>query len=69
MDLIIRNIIRMSNSLIPDQAQPFVGTDLCPNCFQRLSANDIKLHTVKSGWSIAYTEGSQVIIKKKRVFL
>ena len=29
----------------------------------------IKFDTVKSGWSIVYTEGSQVIIEKKNVFL
>ena len=28
----------MSNSLDPNQAQHFVGPDLDPNCFQRLSA-------------------------------
>ena len=31
----------MSNSLDPDQAQHFVGTDQGPNCLQRLSAEDI----------------------------
>ena len=30
----------MSNSLDPDQAQHFVGSDLGPNCLQRLSADD-----------------------------
>ena len=35
-----RNTIRMSNSLDPDQARNFVGTDLGPNCLQRLSADD-----------------------------
>ena len=34
-----RNIIRVSNSLDPDQAQCFVGPDLCPNCLQRLSVD------------------------------
>ena len=29
----------------------------------------IKLHTVKSGWSIVYIEGSQVIISKNIAFL
>ena len=28
--------LRMSNSLVPDQARRFVGPNLCPNCFQRL---------------------------------
>ena len=35
------NIIRVSNSLDPDQARHFVRPDLGPNCLQRLSA-DIK---------------------------
>ena len=35
-----RNIIRMSNSLDPDQAQRFVGPDLGPNCLPSLSADD-----------------------------
>ena len=35
-----RNTIRVSNSMDPDQAQPFVGPDLGPNCLQRLSADD-----------------------------
>ena len=30
----------MSNSLDPDQARRYVGTDLGPNCFQWLSADD-----------------------------
>ena len=30
----------MSNSLDPDQAQHFVGTDQGPNCLQRLSAEN-----------------------------
>ena len=29
----IRNTIRVSNSLDPDQARHFVGSDLGPNCF------------------------------------
>ena len=32
--------IRVSNSLDPDHARPFVGSDLGPNCLQRLSADD-----------------------------
>ena len=35
-----RNIIRVSNSLDPDQARHFVGPDLGPSCLQRLSAED-----------------------------
>ena len=33
-----RNTIRVSNSLDPDQARTFVGPDLDPNCFQKLSS-------------------------------
>ena len=36
----LRNTIRVSNILDPDQAQHFVGPDLGPNCLQRLSADD-----------------------------
>ena len=32
-----RNIIRVPNSLDPDQARPSVRLDLGPNCLQRLS--------------------------------
>ena len=31
-------MIRVSNSLDSDQAQPFVGPDLYPNCLQNFSA-------------------------------
>ena len=34
----IRNTIRVSNNLDPDQAQQNIGPDLDPNCLQRLSA-------------------------------
>ena len=40
----IRNTIRVSNSLNPDQAQHFVGPDLGPNCLQRLSADYKSCH-------------------------
>ena len=36
----IRDTIRVSNSLDPDQARRFVGPDLGPNCLQNLSAED-----------------------------
>ena len=36
----IRNTIRVSNSLDPDQAQHFVGPDFGLNCLQRLSADN-----------------------------
>ena len=37
-----RNIIRVSNSLDPDQDRRSVGPDLAPNCLQMLSADDLK---------------------------
>ena len=36
----IHCIIRLSNSLDPDQARHFVGPDLGPSCLHRLSAED-----------------------------
>ena len=36
----LMNIIRVSNSLDPDQARHFVGPDLGPNCLQRSSADE-----------------------------
>ena len=35
-----RNTIRVTNILDLDQARHFVGPDLDPGCFQRLSADD-----------------------------
>ena len=35
-----RNTIRVSNSFDPDQDRHSVGPDLCPNCLQRLSADN-----------------------------
>ena len=40
----LRNTIRVSNSLDPDQAWHFVGPNLDPNCLQRLSENDKSRH-------------------------
>ena len=37
-----RNIIRVSNSLDPDQDRHSVGPDHGPNCLQRLQADDEK---------------------------
>ena len=37
------NTIQVSNSLNPDQARHFVGTDLGPNCLQKLSADNRSL--------------------------
>ena len=36
-----RNTIRVSSSLDPDEARPFVGPDLDPNCLQMVSADDM----------------------------
>ena len=41
-----RNTIRVSNRLDPDQARHFVRPDLCPNCLQKLSADDISSQRV-----------------------
>ena len=35
-----RNTMRVSNSLVPDQAQHFVGPDLGLNCSERLLADE-----------------------------
>ena len=42
-----RNTVRESNSLVPDQAQPFVGPDLGSKCLQWLSADDTSKQGVK----------------------
>ena len=44
----------MSNSLDPDQARHLVGPDLCPNCLQRLSADDTSRQIVDmdSSWEL-----------------
>ena len=39
----LRNTIRVSNGLDPDQDQHYVGPDLGPNCLSRLSADDKSL--------------------------
>ena len=44
----LRNTIRVSNSLDPDQARHSVGPDLGPNCLQRLSADDNSKQRVNS---------------------
>ena len=40
----VRNTIRLSNSLDPDQDRYLVGPDLGPNCLQRLSADNKSCH-------------------------
>ena len=45
----IDTIIRVSNSLDTDQTQHCVGTDLGPNCLQRLSADNTGRQKVKEG--------------------
>ena len=42
----------MSNSLDPDQTRRLVGSDLGPNCLQRLSADDTSRHIVKDGFAV-----------------
>ena len=42
-----RNTIRVLNSLVPDQAQHFVGPDLGRNCLQSLYADDASISRVK----------------------
>ena len=43
-----KNAIRVSNILDPGQVRRFVGPDLDPNCFQRLSADDTSRKRVKN---------------------
>ena len=43
------NTIRVSNSLDADQARHFVGHDLVPNFYHRLSAGDTSRQRVKDG--------------------
>ena len=56
---ILRNTVRVSNSIDPDQVQHFVTTDLGPNCLQRLSAeNSGKLRcTFHSLYTFVYLLG------------
>ena len=42
----LRNTLRVSNSLDPDQARHFAGPDLGLNCLQKLSADDTSGHRV-----------------------
>ena len=44
---LIRNIMRKSNSLYPDQSQHKIGTDLGQECLQRLSAEGTSRLRVK----------------------
>ena len=48
-----RNTIRVSNSLDPDQARHFVGSDLSPNCLQKVSADDTSRQRVFSHKKLA----------------
>ena len=47
----------MSNSLDPDQARHFVGSDLGPDCLQRLSADNTSTQRVKVNNQIEYAIG------------
>ena len=42
-----RNTTRVSNSLDPDQAQPFVGPDQCPTCLQKFSAANVTVYSIQ----------------------
>ena len=42
-----RNTISVSNRLDPDQVLHFVGSDLGPNCLQKLSAEDTSRYKMK----------------------
>ena len=41
-----RNVIRVLNSLDPDQTRHLVGPNLYPSCVHRLSADDTGIHRV-----------------------
>ena len=43
-----RNTVRVLNGLDPDQDRHYVSPDLCPNCLQKLSADDKSSRTRKS---------------------
>ena len=38
----LKNTIRVSNNLVPDQAKHFVEPDMGPNCLQSLSADNTR---------------------------
>ena len=57
----IRNTIRVSNSLDPDQTRHFVGPDLGPNCLQRLSADA----TNRQSYKISLSDHSNQLFNKK----
>ena len=44
----LRNTIRVSNSLDPDQDRRFVGPGLDPNCLQRLSADNKSFNALQA---------------------
>ena len=41
-----RNTIRVSYSMVPNQAQHFVGPDLGPNCLQRFETVLLSTHNI-----------------------
>ena len=57
-----RNTIRLSNSLVPDQAccPPYLG----PNCLQRLSADDISKERTNTGYIRLFNYGKGMGEKK-----
>ena len=48
----LRNTIRVSNSLDPDQARHFVGPGLGPSCLQSLSTDDTSSHRTRGGLEV-----------------
>ena len=54
-------MIRVSNSLDPDQTQRYVGSDLDPNCLQKLTADDSSRQNV-NGYNLSYdvASGSEI---------
>ena len=59
-------VVNMMNSHIQHCGDKLKFTSaLCLLTLFRPMEFSIKLHTIKSGWSIVYIEGSHVIIKKK----
>ena len=64
-----QNIIRVSNSLDPDQARHFVWPDLVPNCLQKLSAADTCRQRVKPPVAAAVVSSTTMILLYDHLFL
>ena len=57
------NIIRVSNSLDPDQALHFVGPDLGPNCLQSISADNTSRQDLRKSNYCDQTDKGNVYAK------